>query len=196
MTKSFKDTCKNSYLIKISFRYFVNLFTYYILNYWINYIPFWILRKIYLKTCGLKIASHSQINMSQIIIDPYKIRIGNGSHINRNCILDGRGGIEIGDNVSISFKANLITGSHKINTPDFEYQSKPIVIKDFVWIGANTTILPGVILDSGCVVASGAVVTKSVPKNAIVAGIPAKIIGHRQPNSDYCYNCNFNLPFH
>lgn len=196
MSLQFKQICQNIPIIKLCFRYTVNLFTYYILNYWVNYVPFWFLRKLYFRICGLRIGPNSQINMSQIIIDPYKIKIGRGTHINRNCILDGRGHIEIGDNVSISFKSNLITGTHKINTHNFEYQSKPIIIKNYVWIGANATILPGVTLEYGCIVATGAVVTKSVPKNAIVAGVPAKIIGYRQTNVDYDYNCNFNLPFH
>lgn len=54
--------------------------------------------------------------------------------------------------------------------------SKPIKVCDFAWIGADSVILPGVTIGKGAVVAAGAVVTKDVPDNAVVAGIPAKVI--------------------
>ena len=54
--------------------------------------------------------------------------------------------------------------------------TKPVVIGDDVWIGANAVILPGVTIGSHCVVAAGAVVTKDVPDNCVVGGVPAKVI--------------------
>ena len=54
--------------------------------------------------------------------------------------------------------------------------TKPVVIGDDVWIGANAVILPGVTIGRHCVVAAGAVVTKDVPDNSVVAGVPAKIL--------------------
>jgi hypothetical protein len=52
----------------------------------------------------------------------------------------------------------------------------PIVIAENVWIGANATILPGVVIGDNAIIAAGAVVTKHVPENAVVAGVPAKVI--------------------
>lgn len=55
-------------------------------------------------------------------------------------------------------------------------KSAPVTIEDNVWIGANVTILPGVVVGRGSVIAAGSVVTKSVPPNSLVAGVPAKVI--------------------
>lgn len=64
------------------------------------------------------------------------------------------------------------------------------MIEDYVWIASRATILPGVILGKGAVVASGAIVTKDVPPLAIVAGCPAKIIGYRKGDVlQYRHNC-------
>lgn len=135
------------------------------------------------------------INMRQLLIFPSNILIGKTSHINSGCILDGRGGICIGDNVSISFRTNLITGSHRVNSSSFEYFTKKIVIEDNVWIGINSTILPGVVIGKGAIVAACSVVTKDIPPMAIVAGIPAKIIGYRDINTEFSYKCIWTMPF-
>jgi maltose O-acetyltransferase len=61
---------------------------------------------------------------------------------------------------------------------------KPITIKDDVWIGANAIAMPGVTLHERCVIGAGAVVTKDVPADAIVAGNPAKVIRYIDQSSD------------
>ena len=60
-----------------------------------------------------------------------------------------------------------------------------VVIEDYVWISSRATILPGVHIGKGAVIASGAVVTNDVPENAIVGGVPAKVIGKRECNYRY-----------
>ena len=87
------------------------------------------------------------------------------------------GGITIEDEVLIGPKVNLITENHPIDPKDRRALiTKPILIKRKAWIGAGVTILPGVTIGENAVVAAGAVVTKDVPDNTIVAGVPAKII--------------------
>jgi acetyltransferase-like isoleucine patch superfamily enzyme len=87
------------------------------------------------------------------------------------------GGITIEDHVLIGPKVNLITENHPLNPADRRALiCKPIVIKRNAWIGAGATILPGVTIGENAVVAAGAVVSKDVPGNAIVGGVPAKII--------------------
>lgn len=167
---------------------------YYLTNYIINFIPIWGLRKQFLKTLGMKIGAKTEINMSQIILAPPNISLGDNVHINRNCLIDGRGKIVIGNNVSISYFTKLLTGSHLVNSDDFEYVTKPIVIDDFVWIGCNAIVLPGCRIGRGAVICSGSVVTKDVGPMQIVAGIPAKRIGMR--NSSLSYNVKWNVPFH
>lgn len=58
--------------------------------------------------------------------------------------------------------------------------AKPVIIKDDVWIGSNAVIMPGITIGKGAVIGAGAVVTKDVPPNAIVMGIPAKLVKYRE----------------
>ena len=108
-------------------------------------------------------------------------------------LLDGRGIIEIGNNVSISHGVKLITGGHNIRHRNFPGIYEKIKIEDYAWLGVNCVILKGITIGKGAVVAAGAVVTKDVPEYTIVGGIPAKPIGKRTKNSDY--KCIWNEPF-
>ncbi len=105
------------------------------------------------------------------------ITIGKNVFINACCNFQDQGGIEIGDNVLIGHNVVIATLNHDFN-PDKRASmfSKKVIIKSNVWIGSNSTILPGIIINEGAIIAAGSVVTKEVPKNAIVAGNPAKII--------------------
>lgn len=105
------------------------------------------------------------------------ITIGKECFINMGCTFMDRGGITIGDKVLIGPKVNLITENHPEDSELRRYvYSKPIHIKKGAWIGAAATILPGVTIGENAMVAAGAVVSKSVPDNTIVGGVPAKII--------------------
>ncbi len=104
-------------------------------------------------------------------------RIGKNVFINFGCTFLGLGGITIDDNVLIAPNVSLLSEGHPIS-PE-ERQSlvpKPIHIKSNAWIGAGATILPGVTVGRNAIVAAGAIVSKDVPDNVIVGGIPAKII--------------------
>ena len=171
----------------LAYKWLVALLANYIVNDILQHIPFWSIRKEYLKFVKLKIGS-SFIMKNAYIMTPQKIKIGEYSHINRGCLLDGRGSITIGNNVSISHNVSIITGSHKINAPNFRAKFLPIKIDDYVWIGANATILQNVTIGKGAVICAGAVVTKDIAPYSIVAGIPAKQIGIR--NKELNYKCN------
>lgn len=119
------------------------------------------------------------------IMNTNRLHIGNYTHINRGCLIDARGGITIQNSVSISHNVSIITGSHDVQSPIFMGVFKPIIIEDYVWIGANATILQGVTLGKGAVISAGAVVTKDVEPYNIVAGVPAKTIGKRTTNLHY-----------
>jgi maltose O-acetyltransferase len=81
--------------------------------------------------------------------------------------------------VSISPEVTILTAFHRIDDPKFRVESRPVVIEDFVWIGSRATILSGVKLGRGSVVAAGAVVTRDVEPLQIVGGVPARPIGTR-----------------
>ena len=105
------------------------------------------------------------------------INIGKNVFINFDCTFLALGGITIEDDVLIGPKVNLITENHPLNPKDRKgLICKSILIKKNAWIGANATILPGVTIGENAVVASGAVVSKDVPDNTVVGGIPAKFI--------------------
>ena len=88
-------------------------------------------------------------------------------------------------NVSISHYVRIVTGSHDVQSSHFDYKGAPVVIHDFAWVGIGAMILQGVTIGKGAVVCAGAVVTKDVPDFAIVAGIPAKVVGTRNNALDY-----------
>lgn len=105
------------------------------------------------------------------------IEIGKGCFIQQCCTFFGRGGITLGENVLVGPKVNIITINHD---PDPENRSatygRPVVIGDNVWIGINSTILPGVSIGCGAIIGANSVVTKDVPPMTVVAGNPARII--------------------
>lgn len=105
------------------------------------------------------------------------VSIGENCFIQQCCTFFGRGGITIGDGVFIGPKCNLITINHDEN-PDNRSATygRSIEIEDKVWIGINSTILPGVKIGYGSIVGAQSVVTHDVPPMTIVAGNPARII--------------------
>lgn len=107
------------------------------------------------------------------------IHIGKHVFINMGCKFQDQGGIFIGDGALIGHNVVLATLNHALSPRDRgSMVPAPIHIGRNVWIGANATVLPGVTIGDGAIVAAGAVVTKDVPENTIVGGVPAKIIRH------------------
>jgi maltose O-acetyltransferase len=103
--------------------------------------------------------------------------------------LDGRGGsIRIGNNVDIAQETNIWSLEHNPNNDMHMTKSGDVVIDDYVWIASRVTILPGVHVGRGAVIASCAVVTKDVPPMSIIAGVPAKVIGYRDNKFKYTLN--------
>jgi acetyltransferase-like isoleucine patch superfamily enzyme len=114
-----------------------------------------------------------------------KTKIGARSVINRDCCIDVRTGLTIGDDVSISPEVAILTTQHDLNEAEFALQGKRVVIEDHVWIGMRAMVLPGVTIGRGAVIAAGAVVTKDVAPLDIVAGIPARPVGRRALDPHY-----------
>lgn len=125
----------------------------------------------------------TEIDESVAIFTPLYInygkhtRIGKNVFINFDCTFLDLGGITIEDNVLIAPKVSLLSEGHSLS-PESRQSLVPghIHIKRNAWIGAGATILPGVTIGENSVVAAGAVVSKDVPDNTIVGGVPAKII--------------------
>ena len=105
------------------------------------------------------------------------IHVGKNVFLNMGCKFQDQGGIFIGDGALIGHNVVLATLNHVMSPKDRSSMvPAPILIGKNVWIGANATVLPGVTIGDGAIVAAGAVVTKDVPENTVVGGVPAKII--------------------
>lgn len=139
------------------------------------------LRYIILKTLCKKVGSSVYIGPDVEIKAFEKLSIGDNVSIHKGCYIDATGEIEICNNVSIAHYTSMISFNHSWND-----KSKPIKynksilskikIYEDVWIGAGSKILAGVNINKRSIVAAGAVVTKDVSSNTIVAEVPAKVI--------------------
>jgi len=135
------------------------------------------LRELFSKLIGQK------VDDSFRLFPPFHTEFGKNIHIGKNvfinsdCTFQDHGGIYIGDNVLIGHNVVLATLNH-VQDPKNRRDSvpKPIHIEKGVWIGSSCTIVQGVTIGENSIVAAGAVVTKDVPPNSVVGGVPAKFI--------------------
>src|SRR5688572_31507720 len=125
----------------------------------------------------------TEIDESSAIFPPFYVNYGRNTKIGKNvfinfdCVFLDFGGITIEDGVFIAPKVSLLTEGHPLSAQDrHSLTVGHIHIKRNAWIGANATVTQGVTIGENAVVAAGAVVTKDVPDNKVVGGIPAKII--------------------
>ena len=124
-----------------------------------------------------------QVDESVALFPPFSsefglnLRLGRDVFINMGCRFQDTGGITIGDGSLIGHGSTLTTLNHGMD-PDRrgDMLPAPIVIGRKVWLGASVTVVPGVTIGDGAVVGAGAVVTKDVPANTVVAGVPARAI--------------------
>lgn len=164
----------------------------YLTNYVVAHTPSFTLRHLwYRRALGIQIGERAGVHMGAYVwfwgpreVRRIGVRIGRNSRIGRNCTIDARSPLTIGDNVALSPEVMILAGTHDVNDPKFadsEVGPWAVAIEDHVWIGTRAMIMPGVTVGRGAVVAAGAVVTKDVPPLTIVAGVPAKPIGRRDP---------------
>jgi len=149
------------------------------LNQIVTYIPSHDVRNVFFRLCRVKMGHNIRINRGCKFRKSKQLTIGNDCIFLGDILFDSLGGINIGNDVTISFRAMLISGGHNVQHPFFEADHRPIVVKDHVWIGAGAIILRGVTIGEGAVVSAGAVVTKDVEPYTIVGGVPARKIGER-----------------
>jgi acetyltransferase-like isoleucine patch superfamily enzyme len=146
------------------------------------------LRKfLYKYVFRMKINKKTVIYGGSEIRSPWNITIKNAV-ISIGCILDGRQKIFIGDNVVFGTGVHLWTEEHAVNDPFFrvlDENRQGIIIKDRAWICSDATILPGVTIEEGAVVAARACVTKDCAAYTINGGVPAKKIGDRNNQLEY-----------
>lgn len=155
----------------------------------VMFMPCWPLRWKFLKFSIRHLGKGCFIMRKVNVVNPSNISIGNHVVINKTVMLDGRSAeLIIGDNVDIAQETNIWTLEHDVNDDDHRIVPGQVIIEDHVWIASRVTILPGVHIGRGAVIASGSVVTKDVPSMAIMGGVPAKIIGQRRNSLTYVNN--------
>lgn len=175
-----------------------------------GYIPSHTIRLFFYRNLfRIKIGKDSSIHWRAEFNQPSGIAIGHNTIIGNDAFLDGRftrkwlakeikivsylkeffnpsvRPLTIGNNVSIAGEVRIYTMQHDIDDPDFKEVGAPVVIDDYVVIGTRVTILPGVHIGKGAVVASGAVVTRDVAPYTVVGGVPAQFIRNRSKDLRY-----------
>jgi acetyltransferase-like isoleucine patch superfamily enzyme len=172
-----------------SIKSILKLFYFYLVNEWFMFIPVHAIRLFFIKQLLNKIGQQTYFLMGLEIRKGENISIGNNCVINKKVLLDGRGGnLIIGNNVDIAQETNIWTLEHDVHDNYHKDIGADVIIEDYVWISSRCTILPGVTIGSGAVVASNSVVTKDIPAMTIYGGIPAKQIGIRKSGLKYKLN--------
>jgi maltose O-acetyltransferase len=168
---------------------FLKSFFDYLFREWIMHIPFHKVRLFFVRRKVNALGKESNFLMGVEIRDGFNVSIGDHVVVNKGVLLDGRGGkLLIGNNVDIGQEANIWTLEHDPSDDMHATKGGDVIIEDFVWIASRVTILPGVVIGKGAVIASCALVTKDVPPMTIVGGIPAKVIGERKSKLKYRLN--------
>lgn len=183
-----KRILKNTYS---SFRKYCTGFQWWWLNVFMCYFPSVHARRYALRAAGMKISKNVRFFEGVHVRNPKGIVMGDGCSIGTRVLLDGRKGLTVGKSVVFGYECIIWTLNHDYNDINFKTKGGPVTIGDYAWICSRSIVLPGITIGEGAVVASGAIVTKDVPPYAIVAGIPAKIVGEREKKSyNYGYKAN------
>lgn len=142
--------------------------------------------KGFIVSCGKNVNIERGANISS------KLSIGDNSGIGINCEVIGS--TVIGNDVMMGPECVIFTRNHQIERTDVSMrlqgftEEKPVIIEDDVWIGQRVMIMPGIRVGKGSVIGAGAVVTKDVPRYAVVGGVPAKVIRYRKKDTLYVQN--------
>lgn len=143
------------------------------------------IRYILMKTLAIQCGDNVSIHPGVYILKPDNLKIGNNVSIHPMCYIDATGHITIGNDVSIAHGVTIMSTSHMYTEKGIPIKDQPITyekttIDNDIWIGAKATILAGISISKGSVIAAGAVVTKSLTMdNIIVAGVPATTLKFR-----------------
>lgn len=118
-----------------------------------------------------------RLRMPLKVYRPDQMTVGEDVDIGEFVVIRANGGLQIGDRVLIAANTTITTRGHPKDTPRHgRVEDAPIIIEDDVWIGANAVILPGVTIGKGAIVGAGAVVTRDVPPDTVVGGVPARTL--------------------
>ena len=137
------------------------------------------IRVLLMRCCGVKAGKGCLVRGGLQFQEGFHLTMGDNVFINASCCIDTSARVTLESRVQLGYQVTLITGNHEINDPDNragKTYEKPILVQEGAWIGARSTVLPGVTIGRGAVVGAGALVTKDVMAHTLVGGVPAKMI--------------------
>jgi len=143
-----------------------------------------VLRYALLKSIAIECGENVSIHQGVYLLRPDRIIIGDNVSVHPMCYIDSTGEIVIGSNVSIAHGTTIMSTAHEYKADcepikDQIIKARKTIIENNVWLGAKATILAGIRISEGSIVAAGAVVTSNVEMNKIVGGVPARLIKER-----------------
>jgi acetyltransferase-like isoleucine patch superfamily enzyme len=140
---------------------------------------FFEIKSFLLRLRGFKVGKNVRV-VSSVKLKVKYLSIGDNTYISFDTLIEGGDVlIQIGRNVDIAPRCVIVSGTHKIGGSNHragEGMSHPITIGDGTWIGAASTLLGGICIGKGCVIAAGSLVRENIDENCLVAGVPAKVI--------------------
>ena len=143
------------------------------------------LKAFFLMRMGARIGKRAVFYPGVWIAPGRNLVMGDDVDLALDVLITTSGGVKIGDRTLIGYRAQIISANHII--PDKKgrifgsgHDKKQVIIGSDVWVGANSMIMPGVVIGDGAIIAAGSVVTKNVPEYTIVGGVPAKVIQQRK----------------
>lgn len=163
--------------VKITIWYFLNIIFFINKLNPLNSLKIWILRKF-----GSKIGKGVLIKPGVNIKYPWFLTIGDYSWIGEDVWIDNLTEVKIGSNCCISQGAMLLCGNHNFKKSTFDLIVKPITLEDGVWIGARTTVCPGIVAKSHSVLTVGSIISSDMEPFGIYRGNPAVFIKQREIN--------------
>lgn len=169
------DFDKGAGFIKTIFWYLVNA-----LVVRASWNPFMGIKIALLRMFGAKIGKGVVIKNNVIIKSPWNLTVGDDCWIGEGCWIDNLDKVYIGNDVCISQGAMLLTGNHDYTIASMPYRNAAIFVEDGAWIGAQTTVCPGVIVHRNAILTVGSIATKDMEQNGIYQGNPAVKIRERE----------------
>lgn len=126
----------------------------------------------FFKSCG----KHLKVASGVVINNPHQIELGDNVYLAHNVWVNGIGGLKIEDNVLIGPMSVIVTSQHTFEDGQLTkmYQSAPVHIQSNCWLASHVVVTEGITIESHSIIGAGAVVTKSIPPNSKVGGVPAE----------------------
>ena len=185
----YKKSSPNGFIRRIFWQLYLVILA--IFNNLLHIFPFGLWKRALCKIVGIKLGTNTTLCSGVRFMALGNCQIGDGTIVNRDCLLDNRESLKIGSNVSIATCVKIFTQGHDIECDDFSITRGEVVIDDHVSIFASALIMPGVRLGKGCVVYPGSVVTNSVSDMHVVGGNPARYIKMRVKQPSYKLRCDY-----